>query len=822
MARMVSWFGIGLLSIAVLGCTDPPNKVNGVGGGGGGGGGGAPAAPAAPGPAMPGMPGAPGAPGAPGMGPMAPGHAAMTPGDPNAPGATAATTAPVRDLLAFLPSTLTYAVGGRPAAATQANNKVAASLLEQFGPLTNALAKIGLPPQEFESFWAGGNQDMSEQALCVVTKSDINVQALRLAMQAGNVAPEAKVWPLPGAAGATHTMALADSRTVIVGRKATVDAALRKTPSTIIKQGLASVNSPDADFWIAGDAAAAKTYLKGGFPLVGTFPQPIETLTGFGVAMTLEGRPQVANSNPGMMGMAGGMPPGMAPGAAMHSASPMPMPMPMVDPATAMHGAKGPGPMGQPPPQGPPPGPGEKVGILVVVALTFDSEPSASAVHVPLEEFLSSSWKRFSPKQGRFIPDLIGSAATNNANGPNAGAMMTAAPMKGMGPPGSPGSADSNGAQNVPKVAVILDTKPAGAPPPPNPGLTPIAPPQPAVLAAATPGNPAGAMPPGTAMPPGGPMPMGAFPMMTPGAPPAAFPGPMGPGMVGGPGMPNGSGPAWVHQQGPLLHFGYRFDARDQNIAVTGHLLRALGVAPQGSVLAAGPLADLHRAIQEFRAKGLDEARKARGGFGPQGTSWMVHLLPHLGHSGLYSKFNFSKPLTSEPNAGLTHAVIPEFLNPADSRQQWQGVPFAEMGLTHFVGVSGVEAESGAPAATLDRKDPKAGIFGYQDIATPEMITDGQSQTMMLIGGGRMASPWAIGGGATIRGIRPGSFNPQTGFGSVGGPKPGAFVLFADGSVRFVSADIDEKVLQSLSTTHGAETVDLPALQGSGAVLDKW
>jgi hypothetical protein len=422
MARMVIWFGVGLLSVMLIGCEDPPNKINGVGGGGGGGGGAAaPAAPAA-GPAMP-MPM--------GAGPPMPMGGG---GDSSANAQASAQPAgpPARDPLVFLPATLTFAVGGRPAIATTGKNKVAASLLEQFGPLTNALAKIGVPPQEFESFWAGGNQDMSEQAVCVVTKSDINVQALRLAVQADKAPPESKVWPLPGPAGATHAIVLADARTVIVGRRATVDAALRKTPSTVVKLGLATVNSPDSDFWIAGDAAAAQNYLKGGFPLIGTYPYPIEGLSGFGVALTLEGRAQLTSTGAGTAG--GPMSPGaMGPGSGMHgSASPMGPPMGM--------GPMGPmGPMGQmagqvPPPSGPPPG--DPIGVMVVVAMTFDSEPSATTVHGPLEMFLSGSARKFAPRQPRHMPDLNrGPANGGNGNGPGTANPMGMGPM-GMGPMG--------------------------------------------------------------------------------------------------------------------------------------------------------------------------------------------------------------------------------------------------------------------------------------------------------------------------------------------------------------------------------------------------
>lgn len=275
----------------------------------------------------------------------------------------------------------------------------------------------------------------------------------------------------------------------------------------------------------------------------------------------------------------------------------------------------------------------------------------------------------------------------------------------------------------------------------------------------------------------------------------------------------------WIQQQGTIAQFGYRFSARDHNVGFASHLLRALGTSPLGDPLSSGPLAALHKAADQWRTAGATGAGK--NGFGPQGASWMVHLLPYIGHEGLYKQFDFSKPLTDPKNIKLTHTIIPEFLNPADPRQQWSGGPNTGMGLTHFVGMSGVEDESGIPAARLPRNDPKAGIFGYDGVATPDMITDGQAQTIMMVGSGEIAAPWAVGGGATIRGARPKSFAPHSGFGSAGGPKPGAFVLFADGSVRFVAADVDEQVFKAMSTTHGKETVDLQGLQSAGSLAGK-
>jgi hypothetical protein len=137
------------------------------------------------------------------------------------------------------------------------------------------------------------------------------------------------------------------------------------------------------------------------------------------------------------------------------------------------------------------------------------------------------------------------------------------------------------------------------------------------------------------------------------------------------------------------------------------------------------------------------------------------------------------------------------------------------MGLTHFVGMAGVEDQPGVIAAKLPRTDPRAGMFGYDAVAKPEEITDGQSSTIMLIGSGRLAGPWVKGGGSTVRGARDNPFNELSGFGSAGLAQPGAYVVLADGSVRTLSADIDPAVFKALCTIHGAEQVDLSGLAAS-------
>jgi hypothetical protein len=175
----------------------------------------------------------------------------------------------------------------------------------------------------------------------------------------------------------------------------------------------------------------------------------------------------------------------------------------------------------------------------------------------------------------------------------------------------------------------------------------------------------------------------------------------------------------------------------------------------------------LDQAVHHWRSQPNATLRGARLGAKDdqivQRYSWLVELLPHLGHEELYNRFRFDQAWTEGPNLQLSAALIPQFLNPADDRQRWTGYPFQGMGLTHYVGMAGVEDRPNEVAAKLPRSDPKAGIFGYEDVARPEQITDGVSQTIMVLGAGELVSPWVQGGGATVRGARKPYFDPLTG-----------------------------------------------------------
>jgi hypothetical protein len=184
----------------------------------------------------------------------------------------------------------------------------------------------------------------------------------------------------------------------------------------------------------------------------------------------------------------------------------------------------------------------------------------------------------------------------------------------------------------------------------------------------------------------------------------------------------------------------------------------------------------------------------------------MTQLLPFLGHQKEYDQINFNQGLTDGDNLEVGGNVIPAFLNPLDDRQKWKGYPLQGLALTHFAGMAGIEDARNVVAGSLPRSDPRAGVFGYDEVATASEITDGTSQTIMVVGSGTIANPWIMGGGATIRGAREPYFDKISGFGTRNLPQADR----PDGRRWSVSfASVEPTVFRSMCTIHGADSVDL-------------
>lgn len=210
----------------------------------------------------------------------------------------------------------------------------------------------------------------------------------------------------------------------------------------------------------------------------------------------------------------------------------------------------------------------------------------------------------------------------------------------------------------------------------------------------------------------------------------------------------------------------------------------------------------------------------------PMCFSWMVDLLPYLEMQAEYARLDFKHASAESPNREVGSIVVPQFINPANNRQTAAGFDEEEgLALTHFVGMAGVELAANDDAGLFPRSHPQAGMFGYAEVARIAEVTDGASQTIMVIGSdGIAAKPWIFGGGGTVRGARMGGLSGQESyFSDLGGSmfalegqsQPGTLAMMVDGSVRFVPKSIDPAVFRAMCTIHGSDTVDLNAAPAS-------
>jgi hypothetical protein len=183
--------------------------------------------------------------------------------------------------------------------------------------------------------------------------------------------------------------------------------------------------------------------------------------------------------------------------------------------------------------------------------------------------------------------------------------------------------------------------------------------------------------------------------------------------------------------------------------------------------------------------------------------SWIAAMLPYLGHADWHRKLQSGDSWNGTQNRPVTHQVLPEVINPVLGPDQTP----AGFGVTHYVGVAGV----GADAGNLKIDDPRAGVFGYGRSARAEDMTRGASNTLALLGVVKQIGPWGQGGGSTVRPLTQAPYvNGPDGFGS--GQSDGMLAGMADGSVHFVSNNVDPRVLEQLAVLHGNEDLNAAKL----------
>jgi Protein of unknown function (DUF1559) len=189
----------------------------------------------------------------------------------------------------------------------------------------------------------------------------------------------------------------------------------------------------------------------------------------------------------------------------------------------------------------------------------------------------------------------------------------------------------------------------------------------------------------------------------------------------------------------------------------------------------------------------------------PKRLSWMADLLPYFEGVTIHNMIDFNKAWDDPVNRKAIESQIPTFLNPSADQTAKAVFP-----VTNYIGFAGV----GADGPDLPVTSPRAGCFGYDRVTRIRDITDGTSNTVMISESSRNPGPWAAGGRPTLRALtaEPSINGPD----GIGDSHPGGCLMgLADGSVRFISEKIEPKVMKSLVTINGLETIDWQKLEAA-------
>ncbi|MFZ1933466.1 MAG: DUF1559 domain-containing protein [Thermoguttaceae bacterium] len=168
--------------------------------------------------------------------------------------------------------------------------------------------------------------------------------------------------------------------------------------------------------------------------------------------------------------------------------------------------------------------------------------------------------------------------------------------------------------------------------------------------------------------------------------------------------------------------------------------------------------------------------------------SWLVALLPYLEHEDVYKQLRLNLPCDAPENAALLQRPMRGLICPSSTDPT--------QGNTSYVAVTGADAVLGSPA--------QRGVIGFDRGLSLAEIRDGTSNTL-LVAEVADGGPWYAGGTATAR-----SIDYWISKKTWSEHANGANFLLADGSVRFISSNIDPQVLRALATAQGREPVTLP------------
>ena len=175
--------------------------------------------------------------------------------------------------------------------------------------------------------------------------------------------------------------------------------------------------------------------------------------------------------------------------------------------------------------------------------------------------------------------------------------------------------------------------------------------------------------------------------------------------------------------------------------------------------------------------------------------SWLAKILPYLDQATLHESIDFEEGWEDDTNEAPLKTKLFVFQNPSARDEN------TEYATTHYVGLAGL----GKEGPELPVTSRKAGVFAYNRGTKIRDITDGTSNTL-AVADGTDHGPWGAGGKATIRPLtkKPYINGPD----GIGGPHQGGIMAgLCDGSVRFISENIDPSVMEALVTIRGGEVI---------------
>jgi len=219
---------------------------------------------------------------------------------------------------------------------------------------------------------------------------------------------------------------------------------------------------------------------------------------------------------------------------------------------------------------------------------------------------------------------------------------------------------------------------------------------------------------------------------------------------------------------------------------------------------------------------------------GLNGAGWGTMILPNIEQSNLYSQFNANFAIHDPVNTAFLGTVIPAWQCPSDPKpEKWEieeegspGTVLAELPTANYIGVFGTEELDGCENAIgVAPVSPSGqcrgdGVFYHNSRIRFRDITDGTTNTFML---GERRTDTALGWYTTWPGmVAEGEEAFQRILGSAdhvpndpvahlddfsSNHTGGSQFVLGDGSVRFISENIDHGLYQSLATIRGGEVV---------------